>query len=167
MFLSRAFASEIPTLQATSEMLLWSMVHCHSKGFIVLHGFTEVSRFLLFVCIWLMFHVQTHPVDLWCFHCEPLNTPKTVATCFAVRDFCKPQGILSVKCSLYISIEGPTCACSKVLKAWFLAEFHQGADRLQRSTGTCPICRSHIQCDAYCDAKWCLQDLRIVAKSTS
>lgn len=94
MFLSRAFASEIPKLQATAEMLLWSMVHCHSKGFIVLHGFTRFQGSYC-SCAFDSCSNMFKPIPLISdvfIVSRRLNTSKTVATCFAVRDFCKPQG---------------------------------------------------------------------------
>ena len=167
MFLSRAFASEIPTLQATAEMLLWSMVHCHSKGFIVLHGFTRFQGSYCSCafdsCSNMFKHVQTHPVDLWCFHCEPSVEPKTVATCFAVRDFCKPQGkeceMLTmhlhrgINLCLFESFE--SLISGRVSpRCWPTTEKYRNVSNLPVSHPVwCLLC--------------CLQDLRIFAKSTS
>lgn len=162
MFLSRAFASAIPTLQATAEMLLWSMVPS-------LAWFYEVSRFLLFVCIRLMFkHVQTHPVDLLMFALWAVGGThrKLLPHALPFETFVNHKA-KSVKCSHMLTIHLHRGINVRLFESFESLISGRVSPRCwpttekYRNVSNLPV--SH---PVWC-LLWCRQDLRIFAKSTS
>ena len=91
-----------------SQICCASMVHCHSKNFVVLNGLKISSPYWAIDSCSNMFKFVPLISDVFIVS-RRLNKLKTVATFFAVQDFGKKwekHKAKTVKCRLYSTIEG-------------------------------------------------------------